>query len=71
MAKVKVFQFKGWDQQKGEHVVAPFKSTAARIGRLDPPVEIIPGTEEDVDEREIDEEGRYDPSRASSASQDA
>ncbi len=61
MAKVKIFQFRGWDQQKGGYVVAPFKSTAARIERLDPPVEIVPGTEEEVDERHLDDEGRYDP----------
>ena len=62
MAKVKVYQFKAWDMQRGEWVVARRKSTAARI-ELIKRVEIIPGTEEEVDEADLDEEGRYDPDR--------
>lgn len=63
MTRVKVFKFKGWDQQGGGYVIAHLKRTAASIDRLHAPTEIIPGTEEEVDEKDLDEEGRYDPSK--------
>jgi hypothetical protein len=62
MAKVKVFQVKVWNSQKDGWVIAPFKSTASRVEDIHR-LQIIPGTEEEVDEADLDKDGRYDPGK--------
>ena len=62
MAKIKVHHFRVWDQTRGEHIVPKRKSPVARIERIGG--EIIPNTAQEVDEADLDQEGRYDPRRA-------
>ena len=56
---VTVHYFKKWHQQQGEYIVQPRKSPADRIQEIGG--QIIPGTDEEVDESALDSEGRYDP----------
>ena len=58
---VTVHHFRVWDALKDEWIYPPLKSPAARIKAV-AKGEIIPGTAEEVDEADLDEHGRYDPS---------
>ena len=57
---VNVYSFRVWDQKGGVHFIPVRKSTAERIAILGG--EIIPSTEEEVDEQTV-HEGRYDPEK--------
>ena len=59
MAKVRVYQFKKWDNQRGEYVVLPRKATREHIE--DAEGVLVAGTEQEVDEADVDAHGRYNP----------
>ena len=59
--KITVFQFKVWDGSKGDFIVPLLKSPLKRILQIGG--DIIPGSAEDVDIRQLDSEGRYDPQK--------
>jgi len=60
--KITVFEFKVWDQAKGDFFTQPRKSPLKRIIQVGG--EVIPGSAEDVDVRLLDSHGRYDPSKS-------
>ena len=58
---VAVHGFKVWDSQRSEFAFPPVKGTIEFIRMVKG--EIIPGTGEDVEPADLDEQGRYDPQR--------
>jgi hypothetical protein len=60
--KIVVHHFQVWDQMRGEFVVPPLKSPAARIIEQ-AKGQIIAGTAEEVDASALDQHGRYDPAK--------
>jgi hypothetical protein len=61
VVKIKVYQFKVWDNAMGRWMLDPFKRPMERIKEI-PRSEIIHGTEEEIDASELDEHGRSPPS---------
>ena len=60
---VTVYSFKWWDSVEDREVIQPFKSTMDRIlnvARGEPILE----TAEEVDESDLDNQGRYDPRKS-------
>jgi hypothetical protein len=57
MKTVTVHKFKVWDISVGDYVVQSTKSTAERIKEIGG--DIIPGTAEEVDPADLDDQGRY------------
>jgi addiction module HigA family antidote len=60
--RITVYNFKVWDQIRGEHVITPMKSPADRIEQIGG--EILSETAEDVDPSALDKHGRYNPPRS-------
>ena len=58
MGKVKVYQFKVWDQTKGEGVIAPRMGTRQCVDMAKG--KIIIGTEREIDSSMIDGNGQAD-----------
>jgi hypothetical protein len=54
-----VYSIKVWDHAEGAHIIVPTKGTAVRVILLRG--KIVPGTEEDVPDTDIDEQFRYSP----------
>ncbi|KQT84995.1 hypothetical protein ASG51_02750 [Methylobacterium sp. Leaf465] len=60
---VTVHHFRVWDVAKDEWVYPPLKSPEDRIRDV-AKGEVIPGTAEEVESSQLDEHGRYDPSKS-------
>ena len=61
MAKIKVYHFEVYDGAAGKMRAQPLKSPLARIEMV--AGTIIEGTEEEVEDSDLDELGRYDPKK--------
>jgi hypothetical protein len=62
MGKITVYHHWNYDGKTDESTLSPTKRTAAEIKRMG--LKIAPETAEEVDESDLDDQGRYDPKKS-------